>query len=147
MSDLPPAVVYVLREEDGVAKIGYSRQPKKRLNSIRRNGHLISLEWQSKPHPRARMIEMIVHAMLDFLGVQGDREIPTEWFDVTPDQAKSAINKAFSLWDEHRENALHIARGEVTAERYGRRGAWAYRRHALADDHYILMPRFLRRRI
>jgi hypothetical protein len=141
-------MLYVFREEDdGVAKIGYSTKPKARLRDIRGAGHLIFLEWQSAPHPRARALEMIVHAMLDFLSVQGDRMAASEWFDVTPAQAKSAINMAFAMWQEHGKNALDIARGEVTAERRGTRGPWTYWRHALADDHYILMPRFLRRRI
>jgi hypothetical protein len=83
--------VYVIGPQDGLYKIGISRDPQLRLSEIKRvQGPMPSIHalYERNSDGEARSIERAAHHTLRPLRVWG------EWFSVTPDQAMKAIEKA-----------------------------------------------------
>ncbi|KAA1057171.1 GIY-YIG nuclease family protein [Azospirillum argentinense] len=88
--------VYVIAGDTGPVKIGVSINPKNRLSSVQ-NGHPHKLALRHVvPVAEAYRIEGAVHAAL------ADKRLNGEWFDVTADEARSAIDHAIETLKPNR---------------------------------------------
>jgi T5orf172 domain/Ribbon-helix-helix protein, copG family len=86
--------VYVMRRADGAVKIGISADPSSRRKAVssavrQTVSHLAS----THPMKNAREIELIAHKIL------ADKHEYGEWFWVTVDEAKSAVEMAVDIFE------------------------------------------------
>lgn len=80
--------LYVISADGGETKIGVATNPAKRLAGLQTsNGRKLSLV-HVESHDRAEYLEKLAHAILKDKRAQG------EWFNVTPDEACSAVKEA-----------------------------------------------------
>jgi len=84
--------LYVMKSEIGLVKLGIAQDPEKRKRSIQNaSGMRLVLSHQTGPHDEARCIETVAHKLL------GEKRRAGEWFDVSEDQAISAIRQAIEI--------------------------------------------------
>lgn len=128
----------MLRDPGGAAKIGYSLNVLARKHAVKSGvGTNLILEWVAPPHPDARRIEEIAHALLTPRQSHAYPAHGTEWFHVTAVEAKSAITQATALWDDHKMHALKIAIGYEVA-----RLDWVYETATPDVDVSVPAPRY-----
>ena len=101
--------IYVMESEVGV-KIGISKNPDERLRQITNaSGMHVSLR-HTREHESAYAIEQSAHKLL------ADKRRTGEWFNVTVDEAISAINEAASAIEDacaSQEPAVCITDAEI----------------------------------
>jgi len=88
--------IYLMGPEEGPQKIGQSMDPNRRLKQLQaKEGVKLFLtgEWPV-PVSKAMAIERYIHWLLR------DKLFRSEWFNVTHDEAKAAIEKAVAGVDE-----------------------------------------------
>ena len=83
-------VVYALREENGIVKIGMSDNLPWRIETLQRGRNPLTLlgKVELADRKEARAVERTAHYLLRQMRESG------EWFDVTDEQVESAINDA-----------------------------------------------------
>lgn len=85
--------VYAIQSDIGPIKIGVAKHPKTRLDTLLlQQPYTGSLVYSRRPAKTdALAIEATVHSLLDEKRYRG------EWFNITPEQAKEAIDIAFEM--------------------------------------------------
>lgn len=82
--------VYVMQSEIGLVKVGITSSLKNRLSQLRSASGLTIKVEATFECDRARAVEKAVHELLAAHRKHG------EWFDVTPDQAREAVEAAIA---------------------------------------------------
>jgi T5orf172 domain len=80
--------VYVLKSDHGLIKVGISKDPEKRLKGIRANSGLVIDLAHARELENAAAVEHAAHVILNTKRRGG------EWFDITVEEAVSAIDAA-----------------------------------------------------
>jgi hypothetical protein len=95
------AKVYVMGSDLGLTKVGMSRRPENRVRIIAAaSGVAVRLQHATDDHVDASLIEAAAHRLLDAKRRAG------EWFDVSVEEAISAVESAVALIEEQRAEGL-----------------------------------------
>lgn len=86
--------LYVIGNNDRRQKIGFSSDVDKRLSTLQTGNpdKLYIHHVEEVPKDRARLLEHKLHRELNHKRIKG------EWFDLTPDEAKSFLMYAIIRW-------------------------------------------------
>lgn len=86
--------IYVIGTNERCQKIGYSNDVAKRLATLQTGNpsKLYIHHIEEVPDDRARLLEHKLHRELSHKRIKG------EWFDLTPDEAKSFLVYAIIRW-------------------------------------------------
>lgn len=89
--------IYVIESDNGSVKIGFSKNPEKRVKSLQ-TGHDTKLKVVYKhevPCDRARMVESYIHRENNYRRMKG------EWFNMSVDDAIAEIKIVMMKYGEN----------------------------------------------